>query len=154
MKTALLSVALFTTAVTSTAADGQSLCAPLRSFVNSVKPGETREFTFHTSWGGNFKDSQEVVIYAKRCIHNNYAPAKMVCDYLMESGAVEFAGNNVKDVVTCLSPKTHFAPRFGLYRASFSFSVGSDNRGSNVEVDFYEDTEIGGMALKVNADGY
>ena len=154
MRTSLLAVTFCTTVVATTPSVAQSLCAPLSEFVRSVKPGETREFTFHTSWGGNFNDSHDEVMYAKRCLHNDYAPAKNVCVYLMESGAVEFAGNNVKEAVACLSPKTHFAPQLALHRASFSFNVGSDNRGANIKVDFYEDSELGGMAFRVAADGY
>ncbi|HEU4653187.1 MAG TPA: hypothetical protein VFS47_04335, partial [Steroidobacteraceae bacterium] len=131
MKTPILMVVLLSGILVPGFAHADPFCALLRKFVNSVEPGEKREFTFHTLWGGDFKDSHEDddVIYAKRCIHNNYAPAKAVCDYLMEHGAVEFAGNNVKDAVRCLSPKTDFAPQFVLHLASFSFSVGSENRG-------------------------
>ncbi len=93
-------------------------------------------------------------MYAKGCVHHNYAPAQRVCEYLMQYGAVEFAGNNVKDALSCLSPKTRFAPSVGLHRASFSLSFGSENRGALIEIEFYEDAEIGGMAFKVSADGY
>ena len=72
----------------------------------------------------------------------------------MEHGAVEFAGNNVKEALACLSPRTRFAPLVGLDRGSFSLTVGTDSRGSLVEIEFYEDADIGGMAFKVSADGY
>jgi hypothetical protein len=133
---------------------GESLCEAQREFVSSVQRGETREFTFHTSWDADFKDSSEDAIYAKRCNHDRYAPAKKVCEYLMEHGAVEFAGNNVKDALACLSPETRLARALGLHRASFSFSFGTDDRGALVEIEFSEDQEVGGMAFKVVADGY
>ena len=141
--------------VVSAASSAESLCTPLREFVKSVQPGENREFTFHTLWGGNFKGSSEDALYAKGCSDGGYPPAAKVCDYLMEHGAVEFAGNNVKEALTCLAPKTRFAPLVGLHRALFfSLTFGTDGRGSNVELEFYEDAEIGGMAFKVSADGY
>ncbi|HEY4367725.1 MAG TPA: hypothetical protein VGN07_10880, partial [Steroidobacteraceae bacterium] len=140
MKTIFGIIVLGATVGAVTSASGaQLLCAPLREFVRSVRPGEVRELTFHTSWGSDFKDSSEEAIYAKRCVHNGYAPAEKVCDYLMEYGAVEFAGNNVKDALTCLSSNTRFAPLFGLHRGSFSLSFGTENRGANIEMDFYED---------------
>jgi len=133
----------------------ETLCEVLQEFVDSVKTDETRELTFRTSWGGDFKDSSEQeVMFAKRCDHGGYAPAKMVCEYLMEKGAVEFAGNNVKDALACLSPQTRFAPKVALHQASFSFAVGTDDRGALVEMDFYPDEAVGGMAFKVVADGY
>lgn len=142
----------------SSAFDAQSLCTPLQEFVRSVKPGELREFTFHTSWGSDFKDSPEspsdLVMSAKRCIDHGYAPAKKVCEYLLEHGATEFAGNNVKDALTCLSPKTRFASMVGLHRGSFSLSFGTPNRGALIEMEFDEDQEIGGMAFKFSANGY
>lgn len=140
--------------VASAASAAQSLCPSLRDFVKSVEPGETREFTFHTFWGGNFKDSQEEAIAAKRCNRGGYIPAEAVCEYLMKHGAVEFAGSNVESALTCLSPKTRFAPMVGLHSGSFSLHIGSDDRGANIEMDFYEDSEIGGMAFKVSAAGY
>jgi hypothetical protein len=33
-------------------------------------------------------------------------------------------------------------------------SFGTENRGANIEMDFYEDLEIDGMAFKVSANGY
>jgi hypothetical protein len=154
MKPHLSILVLSAIASASTARGAESLCTSLREFVSSVKPGETREFTFHTSWGGDFKDSSDQAIYAKRCNDGGYVPAQKVCDYLMEHGAVEFAGNNVKEALSCLSPRTRFAPSLGLQRASFSLPIGTQDRGSLVELEFYEDPEIGGMAFKVSADGY
>jgi hypothetical protein len=131
------------------------LCAPLRAFVASVKPDETKKIEFHTSWGGNFKDEKDNnVIYAKRCNDDGYAPAEAVCAYLMENGSVEFAGRNAKRALTCLSPGTTFAPKMALNRAEISFSYGTDERGSNVTLQLAEDAKIGGMVLTISADGY
>lgn len=155
MKGRLKFVLMSTLAATPAVSGAETLCGALREFVSSVKAEETREFTFRTSWGGGFKDSPEQeVMFAKRCDHGGYAPAKIVCEYLMEQGSVEFAGNNVKDALACLSPQTRFAPEVALHRASFSFGVGTDDRGALLEIDFYPDEEVGGMAFKVVADGY
>ena len=35
-----------------------TLCEPLRKFVESVKPHESKTITFRTSWGAGFKDSE------------------------------------------------------------------------------------------------
>lgn len=71
-------------ALSPSVAGADPLCPPLRSFVQSVGPHETRTFAFRTSWGEGFKDSEAPhVLGAKRCEHGEYAPAKAVCAYLM-----------------------------------------------------------------------
>jgi len=132
------------------------LCGPLRHFVESVKPGDTRRLEFHTSWGGDFKDSaaDPDTLSAKRCLHFNYGPAKEVCTYLMEHGATEFAGNNAKDAVMCLSKTTRFADRLVLDGIQISFMYGTGNRSSNVDLEYSEDPHLGGMVLSIAVRGY
>jgi hypothetical protein len=130
------------------------LCKSLRSFIASVNPNETRVLKFRTSWGSNFKDDDEPAFAAKRCEHGGYDPAKAVCDYLMEHGATEFSGNNAKSAVSCLSKQTRVAAGLQIHSVSVSFSVGTENRGSLVDIDFVEDPDLGGMVLSISADGY
>lgn len=129
-------------------------CKVLRAFVDSVQPDQTHEFTFHTSWGSNFNDADELALAAKRCVHNSYAPAENVCAYLMEHGSTEFTGADVKDAISCLSRKTKFDPRLNLNEALFSFSYGSEDRGALIDVSFKADPAVGGMAFRLVADGY
>ena len=152
MKVHLLSVALALTSLPIQAAHAKTdlLCVPLREFVESVKPDERKIFEFHTSWGGNFKDSTELAISAKRCNHFGYGPAEAVCAYLMEHGATEFSDNNFKRAVVCLSPKTRLDSGLSVSRAAMSLSYGS----ADVSLEFSEDSQIGGMVLKVAGDGY
>jgi hypothetical protein len=147
-----LSALCLSSYVTASAADG--LCAPLRKFVESVKPDDTKILKFHTSWGSNFKDSDVESLWAKRCEHDNYKPAKSVCTYLMEHGATEFSGNNAKAAVTCLSSKTQFAPRTQLDAISLSLMYGTENRGDNVDVEYTDDKELGGMVLSITVRAY
>jgi hypothetical protein len=128
----------------------------MRAFVASVNPNVTREVVFYTSWGGGFKGEEDEndTMYAKRCVHDGYAPAKVVCDSLMQSGAVEFSGHNVTRTLSCLSKHTRFAKRMQLNEGLFRFNYGTDNRGANVTVSFAEDERLGAMALRVTADGY
>ena len=130
------------------------LCGPLRAFVESVNPDETRTFDFHTSWGSNFTDSADPAIFAKRCNHYGYGPAKNVCVYLMEHGVIEFSDSNFKRATMCLSPKTRFDPGLSVSEAAMSLDYGGPDRGANVSLLFSEDPKIGGMVLKVVADGY
>ncbi|WP_222566002.1 hypothetical protein [Novilysobacter antarcticus] len=152
MKAHLLSVALALTWLPIQAAQAKtdSLCAPLREFVKSVRPDESKTFEFHTSWGRNFKDSAELAISAKRCNHFGYGPAEDACTYLMEHGATEFSDNNFKRAVVCLSPKTRFDSGLSVSDAVMSLSYGS----ADVTLEFSEDSQTGGMVLKVAADGY
>jgi hypothetical protein len=136
------------------AAAEDGLCKSLRSFIASVKPNETHVLRFRTSWGSNFNDEAEPAISAKRCEHGGYDPAKAVCDYLMAHGATEFSGNNAKSAVSCLSKHTRLAAGMQINSISVSFSVGTESRGSLVDIDFVSDAEIGGMVLSITADGY
>ena len=156
MKVPVLSIALALTCLPAQAAQTKTdpLCAPLRAFVESVEPDEGRALEFHTSWGGNFKDSPEPAISAKRCNHFGYGEAEAVCAYLMEHGAVEFAGNNLKRAVMCLSPKTRLDSGLSVSGAAISLTYGSPDRGANVRLDLSEDSQIGGMVLKISADGF
>ncbi len=117
-------------------------------------PNETRTLEFHTSWGGNFKDSAERAISAKRCNHFGYGPAESVCAYLIEHGATEFSGNNFKRAVMCLSPKTRLDSGLSVSGATMSLTYGSPDRGAHVSLEFSEDSQIGGMVLKLAADGF
>lgn len=132
-------------------------CRVLRAFVESVQPDETREFTFRTSWGSDFNDSQEprdFVFGAKRCEHGSDEPAEKVCAYLMEHGSIELTQVDVKDAVSCLSQKTKFDPRLSLNEADFHFSYGSENRGALIDITFKADSVVGGTVFRLVAEGY
>jgi hypothetical protein len=131
-----------------------TLCAPLRKFVESVKPHESKTITFRTSWGAEFKDSEEPSLAEKRCQHDGYDPAKLVCADLMAHGSTEFAGVNARRAVSCLSRETRFAPRMSVHAIAVSFSYGTDDRGSLVDISLAEDEVVGGMALTITAEGY
>jgi hypothetical protein len=130
------------------------MCAPVLDFAGSVGPDDVRSIAFHTSWGGNFRDDPEPVIYAKRCVHEDYEPAKAVCRFFLERGATEFSGNNVQRVLSCLAPETNFGPNIQLNEGQFSVRFGTPDRGSHITVQYGEDVEIGGMVLRIKADGY
>jgi hypothetical protein len=150
--TVILAVLTLLTYQAGLAADG--LCRPLRRFVTSVKPSETRALEFHTVWGSGFKDSDDgQTLAAKRCDHNGYEPAKSVCAYFMEHGATEFSGNNAKDAVMCLSKKTYFSDLV-LDSIEVSLTYGTHDRGSNVEIRYAPDDQLGGMVLSITARGY
>ena len=125
-----------------------TLCARLKAFVASVEPNESRELIFHTIWAGNFRDSSNPALFAKRCDHNEYAPAKSVCDYLMEYGRVEFSEDNLTQVLLCLSPKTRLGGAI-LQRVELSLGVDTSEGWSDITVEFDRDATLGGMALRV-----
>ena len=129
-------------------------CRALRDFVESVQPDEKRSFMFRTSWGSNFKDDQKPALYAMRCEHDGYDPAKAVCRYLAKYGSIEFTWIDVKDAISCLSRKTRFEPLLRINSGDFSFTYGSDHRGALIDIQFNEDPHIGGMVFKLTADGY
>src|SRR5260370_19795603 len=96
--------------------ESDPLCGPMRAFVASVNTNVTREVVVYTSWCGGFKGEEDEnnTMWPKRCVHDGYAPAKAVCDSLMQSGAVEFSGHNATRTVSCLSKRTRFANRMQM----------------------------------------
>ena len=136
------------------AAPRDPLCAPVRAFVDSVKASESRRLEFHTSWGQGFKDAAGYSLYAKRCDHDGYMPAKVACDALMEHGSAEFAGGNALRVLACLSPGMRFGRHVGLARIEMTVSYGSESRGSDVTIRFDHDERLGGEILAIAAEGY
>ena len=130
------------------------LCAPLKVFAASVQPDERQELAFHTMWGGPFNDDPSArVIYQTRCIHNGFEPGKAVCSYLLKSGHIEFSDIDAKRALECLSPATHLGP-LRLASGVFRLSYGTERRGSHVEILYGEDSEMGGMVLRIAAEGY
>ena len=156
MRIALVLAAL-TVAIPLTASARDEMCRPLRKFVASVQPGQTKSLEFHTHWGlGGFTNLKETEnsLSSKRCNSHDYAPAEAVCSYLMQNGAVEFAGENAKRALMCLSRRMTFGEMIRLDRGEFDFHYGSDYRGSNLTLEYDEDHEIGGMVLAITAEGY
>jgi hypothetical protein len=120
-----------------------TLCEPLRKFVESVKPRESKTITFRTSWGAGFKDSEGPSL-----------AEKLVCADFMANGSTEFPGTTARSAISCLSRDTRFAPRITLHAIAVSFSYGTDDRGSLVDITLAEDSIVGGMALTITAEGY
>jgi hypothetical protein len=134
----------------------ETLCTPLRAFAASVQKGETKSIEFHTSWLADFKGGNPKAIGAfTRCSDHGYAPAQVVCSYLSNNGAVEFAGINAKEALVCLLPCTKFGQRGLMVDAlDVSFYYGTQQRGSNISIRFEPDQKMGGMVLTIVADGY
>ena len=148
-------VVIFYMASQPTFAKADPLCEFLQEFVSSVSPNETREVIFNTAWGENFKDTNENTFGPqKRCTHSNYGPARALCSYLIEHGAAEFPGNNLKRTITCLSPKTTIDRELSLIDAEIHLYYGDKNSGASVQLSLKNDQTIGGTAMKIHVKGY
>jgi hypothetical protein len=110
------------------------LCAPLKAFVASVKPGKTQTLEFETAWFTHLTGSADTGVIGKSCDHHGYNPARVACASLLKYSSTEFAGLNAMRVIMCLSPGTHFAPFAQLDQIALDFSYGYSNRGQNVSV--------------------
>lgn len=130
------------------------LCPYLHNFLQSIDIDKNATISLHTSWGSNFNDDTEDVFAAKRCVHNNVAAAKLLCDYLMPNSSTEFPGINFKRFLLCLSPKTKIDTSVQFSSGSVSLSYGTDDRGTLINLSLEEDKNIGGMVLKIEAEGY
>jgi hypothetical protein len=131
-----------------------TFCKPLRAFAGSIKPEDTKSIEFHTTWGSNFKNSPGPAVFAKRCLHNDYAPAKAVCEYLLEYGSAEFSNRNVMRAITCLFPKTQFESLLVINKIDASFSYGKGNQSSIIDITFSEAPNNDGMVFKISAERY
>ena len=130
-----------------------AVCGELAEFLASVRPDERRTVTLHTFWGAR-EEGDRIVIGSKSCEHNDYAPGRKLCAYLMENSSTEFSGYNTKRVLACLAPRPGLPNDLRINSGSFSTSFGSRKRGALVDIDLYPDKEPGGMALRLTADGY
>ena len=130
------------------------MCKPLHDFVRSVAVGESREIKFHAIVGGNFKGREQPAHGARRCEYGGYEPGKPLCKYFMDYGSIESPGYNVKSVISCLSPKTRFGAGNWIYAISFAVNVGSETRGSRVELVLGADEELGGSSISIKTTGY
>jgi hypothetical protein len=128
--------------------------ARLRKIAESVKPHKFRTITFRSSWGAGFRDSAKPSLAEMRCQHDGYGPAKLVCADFMENGSTEFPGMNARSAISCLSSDSRFASRISVHAIAVSFSYGTDDRGSLVNIRLAEDDVVGGMALTITAEGY
>jgi hypothetical protein len=144
----------FVALAASMSAAAEGLCGPLEEYVGSVAPGESRELTFRVIVGGNFKDREGEAYGARRCDYGGFELGMPVCKYLMEHSSIESPGYNAKAVIACLSPKTRFAAGTWLYAISFAVKVGTETRGSRVDLVLTEDKEVGGMSLTIKTTGY
>ncbi|WP_445427534.1 hypothetical protein [Alishewanella sp. HL-SH05] len=135
-------------------AGSDDLCPHLKEFLSSVGVDQSASIELHTSWGANFKDDDGDVMAAKRCIHGNAASAKKACEYLMKNASTEFAGVNFKRFLLCLSPSTKIENSVQFSHAAVSLSFGSEDRGALLDLSLEEDEHIGGMVLKLEAEGY
>lgn len=134
-------------------AGNDDLCPHLTDFVNSVRVDQVSSIELHTSWGANFKDDEDVMA-AKRCIHGDSPLAKKACEYLMKSASTEFAELNFKKVFLCLSPKTQIEKNVQFSHVAVSLTFGSEERGALLKLSLEKNERIGGMVLKLEAEGY
>lgn len=128
-------------------------CSNIASFMKSVKPDETRGVTLRTFWGMRTEEGQ-VVMGSRTCEHNGYEPGKKLCAYLIEHSSAEFAGENAKRILNCLSPAQPVRKDLRINSGSFTTSFGSEERGVVVNLDVLPDKEPGEMVLRLEALGY
>lgn len=131
------------------------LCAPLKTFVASVKADEERALEFETSWfAPSTGAGAGVGTIEKTCTHGDYEPAKPACAALVKYGSIEFAGSNAIRVVQCLSPQTQFASTMQLRHISVDFSVGSEQRGQLVSIELEKKGTMGRDLMRIDVSGY
>lgn len=135
-------------------AGADKLCGYLDAYLKTIGPDKSSTIELHTSWGSNFIGESEEAFAAKRCIRDESPLAKNLCNYLMENSSTEFSGVNFKRFLMCLSPKTKIERDVSFEIAFVSLSWGTDERGSLIELSLKNDKKIGGMVLKLEAEGY
>lgn len=154
MCAAVALLATISSGKTAAKSSADPICAPLKAFITSIGPDETRTLEFHTSWGSGFKGSAANVFAERNCMHFGYAPAEPICKVLMEHSSIEFPGLNALRALACLSTDAKAGELGQLHRIEIEFRYGSDNRGSNVTIKLDEDKNVGGMVMFVTGEGY
>ncbi len=72
----------------------------------------------------------------------------------MKDSSTEFGNVNAMRAVVCISPDIHFPRYIEFEHGEFSLHYGTEERGASISISFEEDQQIGGMALRIVADGY
>ena len=134
------------------------LCREMATFANSTQPGASHMVSLETSWGSS--NIHPGAIVSRDCNPNEYAPGVILCHYLMDNSAAEFAENNYSRAAACLAN----SPTKGRDEANYedidakvsayggkggAFGV---RRGIKVTVEFKPNTEHGTMQLNIRAD--
>jgi len=129
------------------------ICSPLRQFISSVSRGDKKSIELHTVWGGGFKGEPGETFAAKKCDFFDYAPGELACKSLFEHSSIEFPGINALRAISCLSG-VDVGELGRLHRIEMEFAYGSGERGSNVTISLDEDQRVGGMVMRIAAEGY
>jgi hypothetical protein len=78
-----------------------AMCEQIQRFASAQKDGLPHSVELLTDWGGIYSDKD--VIASKQCLHSNYAPGKILCDYLLVNTSTEFAQANLFRALQCIS---------------------------------------------------
>jgi hypothetical protein len=154
MKYICISIFALLLSQNSIADEKDDLCPILTKYIDSIGVDQKTTIELHTSWGSNFNDDSDDVFAAKRCIRDESSSAKELCSYLMKNSSTEFAGINFKRFLSCLSPKSKIDINVYVNLASIELSYGNEDRGASIELSLEDDEKIGGMVLKMEAEGY
>jgi hypothetical protein len=87
---------------------GDQLCSEIARFANSSDDSAVHTVELLTDWGGVFSEDKNTV-FEKACKHDQYAPAKKLCDYLLENTSTEFATVNFRRALSCLGQAQAYA---------------------------------------------
>lgn len=79
-----------------------AMCPEIARFANASTDYEAHSVVLRTSWGSGFDNNPEH-LYEIECTHSDYGPGRMLCAYLMEDASIEFASNNFRRALSCLS---------------------------------------------------
>jgi hypothetical protein len=95
--------------------------------------------------------------YAKTCEHESYAPAKTLCDYLMDNTSIEFMGINARRAFRCMGKRGlgRVSPRDDdRLPASFrSHQVLGARVDSELLLEFAQGTDTTSPTLSITAIG-
>lgn len=105
MNIAKIFIALFAFTLASNCASADAkkdaLCAELVNFANATEDDALHSVELKTDWSFRQVENR-IFMGSKECDHQQYAPGKELCSYLLKNTSTEFPKINFRRVLACL----------------------------------------------------
>jgi hypothetical protein len=150
-------VAVICAACAITRGERDELCAEMAAFANAASEGGKHTVRLTTDWGGRFTEPDhpgEQILSAQSCEHDDYAPGRALCAYLLANTSSEFQGINARRALHCIGIEVSGRSPTDddrLPRAARSHAILGARVRSEVVIEFAQATDDSQASLSISA---
>lgn len=154
MKTTKILFPLFAMALANNCLSAETqpdaLCAEIVKFANATEDDALHEVELRTDWSFRQVDNR-IFMGSKECDHQEYAPGKALCHYLLRNTSTEFSIINFKRALACLenSPQLSHSGIQQLKIKLWTYQVKDVNPNLRVGLEFTEGGKNSLPSLKI-----